>query len=69
METTRLQGQGPDGRLPLSEEMLRSEPSGNLFGLTQNAGMGWHPAEVARPNISSSAPRAVCETATAVPWR
>ncbi|MFO7540124.1 MAG: dihydroxy-acid dehydratase, partial [Chloroflexota bacterium] len=49
METTRLQGRGPDGRLPLSEEMLRSEPSGNLFGLTQNAGMGWHPAEVGRP--------------------
>ncbi|MBK8902496.1 MAG: YjhG/YagF family D-xylonate dehydratase [Anaerolineaceae bacterium] len=46
---TRLQGQGPHGRLPISEEMLRNEPSGNLFGLTQNAGMGWHPAEVGRP--------------------
>jgi putative YjhG/YagF family dehydratase len=22
--------------------MLRNEPSGNIFGLTQNAGMGWH---------------------------
>ncbi len=49
IETTRLQGQGPDGRLPITEEMLRNEPSGNLFGLTQNAGMGWHPAEVGRP--------------------
>ena len=45
----RLQGEGPDGRLPISEDMLRREPSGNLFGLTQNAGMGWHPADVGRP--------------------
>ena len=45
----RLQGEGPVGRLPINEEMLRSEPSGNLFGLTQNAGMGWHPADVGRP--------------------
>jgi putative YjhG/YagF family dehydratase len=28
--------------------MLRDEPSGTLFGMTQNAGMGWHPAEVGR---------------------
>lgn len=48
IEGTRLQGTGPDGRLPLTEQMLREEPSGNLFGLTQNAGMGWDPAEVGR---------------------
>jgi putative YjhG/YagF family dehydratase len=29
--------------------MLLNEPSGNLFGLTQNAGMGWSPADVTRP--------------------
>jgi putative YjhG/YagF family dehydratase len=40
---TRLQGEGPAGRLPLTAEMLREEPSGNLFGLTQNVGMGWDP--------------------------
>ncbi len=28
--------------------MLLEEPSGNLFGLTQNAGMGWEPADVGR---------------------
>jgi putative YjhG/YagF family dehydratase len=39
---------GPAGQLPLSEEMLRNQPSGDLFGLTQNAGMGWDPAEVGR---------------------
>ncbi len=38
---------GPAGKLPLTEEMLRDRPSGDLFGLTQNAGMGWTPAEVA----------------------
>jgi putative YjhG/YagF family dehydratase len=45
----RLSGAGPAGRLPVSAEMLREEPSGNLFGLTQNAGMGWDPARMAGP--------------------
>lgn len=46
---TRLSGDGPQGRLPLNEQMLLHEPSGNLFGLTQNAGMGWQADEVNRP--------------------
>jgi putative YjhG/YagF family dehydratase len=49
VENTRLQGDGPDGKLPITEEMLINEPSGNLFGLTQNAGMGWDPDDVGRP--------------------
>ena len=32
---------GPAGALPLTPEMLRNAPSGNLFGWSQNAGMGW----------------------------
>ena len=40
--------EGPAGSLPLTDEMLRFWPSGDLFGLTQNAGMGWDPAEVDR---------------------
>ena len=32
---------GPQGSLPLTDEMLRDWPSGDLFGLSQNAGMGW----------------------------
>ena len=32
---------GPAGSLPLTDEMLRDWPSGDLFGLVQNAGMGW----------------------------
>lgn len=39
---------GPKGALPLTDEMLSHWPSGDLFGLTQNAGMGWKASEVAR---------------------
>ena len=39
---------GPAGALPLTDEMLRDSPTGDLFGLTQNAGMGWDPAKVGR---------------------
>lgn len=46
---TRSVGQGPAGALPFTEDMLRNAGSGHLFGMTQNAGMGWDPAEVARP--------------------
>jgi putative YjhG/YagF family dehydratase len=39
---------GPAGSLPLTEELLREAPSGDIFGLTQDAGMGWNPAELNR---------------------
>src|SRR5260221_13663452 len=39
---------GPSGALPLTDAMLRHWPSGDLFGLSQNAGMGWTPGEVDR---------------------
>ena len=42
---------GPSGVLPLSPEMLLTEPSGNLFGLTQNAGMGWEPNRLLDPEF------------------
>lgn len=42
----RTVGDGPTGSLPLSDEMLRQWPSGHLFGMTQNAGMGWSPREM-----------------------
>src|SRR5205814_4158180 len=45
----RLAGAGPAGRLPLTPDMLREEPSGNVFGLTQNVGMGWSPASLDGP--------------------
>jgi putative YjhG/YagF family dehydratase len=48
VEGTRTHGEGADGRLPLTEAMLLNEPSGNLFGMTQAAAMGWNPDEVNR---------------------
>ncbi|MCA9222482.1 MAG: YjhG/YagF family D-xylonate dehydratase, partial [Planctomycetales bacterium] len=40
---------GPTGKLPLSDEMLRDWSSGDLFGMTQNAGMGWKPEDLLGP--------------------
>ena len=37
----RTHARGPEGALPITAEMLLEQPSGNLFGLSQNAGMGW----------------------------
>ncbi len=42
---------GPAGQLPLSAEMLLTEPSGNLFGLSQNAGMGWEAGRLLDPEF------------------
>src|SRR5476649_2584671 len=39
----RTRAPGPAGALPLTEDLLRTAPSGDLFGLTQNVGMGWEP--------------------------
>ena len=39
----RTHAPGPAGALPITPEMLLQEPSGNLFGWSQNAGMGWAP--------------------------
>ena len=47
----RTAAAGPAGRLPLTAEMLLERPSGDLFGLTQNAGMGWDPSQLGRPQF------------------
>ncbi len=39
---------GPKGRLPLTEKMLRDLPSGDLFGLSHDVGMGWEPSQLNR---------------------
>src|SRR5882724_6695900 len=44
-------GAGPQGALPITAEQLRDSPSGDIFGLTQNAGMGWDPRELGRPQF------------------
>lgn len=40
---------GPAGRLPLTESDLLDRPSGDLFGWSQNVGMGWEPERLGRP--------------------
>ena len=42
---------GPEGSLPIAAEMLLTQPSGNLFGLSQNAGMGWELSRVLDPEF------------------
>ena len=45
---TRTRAPGPDGKLPLTIEQVVDSPSGHIFGYSQNAGMGWDPAELGR---------------------
>ena len=42
---------GPAGRLPLTAEDLLDRPSGDVFGWSQNAGMGWTPGDLRRPEV------------------
>jgi putative YjhG/YagF family dehydratase len=49
--TLRTHAPGPEGRLPITPEMLLTQPSGNLFGLSQNAGMGWEPGRLLDPEF------------------
>ena len=42
---------GPGGALPLTDELLLHAPSGDLFGWTQDVGMGWKPGELGRPEV------------------
>jgi putative YjhG/YagF family dehydratase len=37
---------GPEGRLPLDADILRGAASGEIFGLTQDAAMGWQPSRL-----------------------
>ncbi len=41
--TLRTTAPGPTGRLPLVGSQIKAMSSGDLFGLTQNTGMGWDP--------------------------
>jgi xylonate dehydratase len=49
--STRTHAPGPEGSLPITPEMLLTQPSGNLFGLSQNAGMGWEAARLLDPEF------------------
>ena len=47
----RTHAAGPQGELPLTPEMLINRPSGDIFGMTMNAGMGWSPEALDREGI------------------
>lgn len=47
----RTSAAGPPGSLPLTEDLLRHAPSGDVFGLSQDVGMGWSAAELGRPEF------------------
>lgn len=47
----KTSGKGPEGALPLTDEMLKTWSSGDLFGWTQNAGMGWDPKKMLGPQF------------------
>jgi xylonate dehydratase len=42
---------GPRGQLPLTAEDLAGRPSGDIFGWSQDVGMGWNPAQLRRPEV------------------
>lgn len=39
---------GPRGKLPLAPDFLTHAPSGDVFGWTQDAAMGWSPADLGK---------------------
>jgi putative YjhG/YagF family dehydratase len=47
----RTHAPGPVGTLPITPAMLLNQPSGNLFALTQNSGMGWEPGRLLDPEF------------------
>jgi len=47
----RSKAPGPSGSVPITPEMLLTRPSGDLFGWSQNAGMGWDPAALGGKEI------------------
>jgi xylonate dehydratase len=44
--TLHTHAPGPAGKLPVTDDILRNWSSGDIFGLTQDAGMGWTPSQL-----------------------
>ena len=42
---------GPPGQLPLTPADLLDRPSGDVFGWSQDVGMGWKPEDLRRPEV------------------
>mgnify|MGYP001236559824 CR=1 FL=1 len=50
-EPLRIHSPGPEGELPFDDALLRYSPSGHLFGMSQDVGMGWAPEDTVRPRF------------------
>lgn len=44
----KTHAQGPQGKLPLDEDFLTNAPSGDVFGWSQDAAMGWNPSDLGK---------------------
>lgn len=44
----KTHAQGPQGKLPLDEDFLTNAPSGDIFGWSQDAAMGWNPSDLGK---------------------
>ena len=60
---------GPAGKLPLTDDLLRHSPSGDLFGWSQNVGMGLNPALLGRKEFLILSTHGACAPRTARRWR
>jgi len=58
---------GPKGCLPLTESLLVDAPSGDIFGMSQNAGMGWEPAKLVQEQFLLISTQAGIRTGNGIP--
>jgi len=49
--TIQTTASGPTGALPFTGSFLKDSPSGDVFGWTQDAGMGWDPSTLGSPEF------------------
>ena len=49
--SVQTHAKGPDGSLPFDADFLLNSPSGDIFGLSQNAGMGWDSRFLRQPEF------------------
>ena len=49
--TIRTTASGPTGALPFTGSFLKNSPSGDVFGWSQDAGMGWDPSTLGSPEF------------------
>ncbi|HEY1462840.1 MAG TPA: YjhG/YagF family D-xylonate dehydratase [Terriglobales bacterium] len=51
LQDVRTHARGPAGKLPLTVDMLMNQPSGNIFGMSLNVGMGWPASQLTGAEI------------------